>query len=215
MEKIVDKPKKLKSARLCTRCGEIMDVKAGRGDLCTICKDAVKLEAVPEPEDEGSQICWFDKIEVKKHHCKSRRALARKQHSTGKVPSMRQCLRCRTSSSTMPLVCDPDSDYIGEAVCRKCGCMFKRKSYNKVLCPTCTVDSEREASARSQAKKKGILCQTSMDVAAQTASSAPQLSQFPTMQSVPASMESTLQSSTKLSQQSTEESMRSSSSEPR
>lgn len=212
MEKTIGK---LKTARLCTKCGEIMDIKAGRGELCTICKKIAAMESIPEPEDEGSQLCWFDKIEVKKHHCKTRRALAKKQRSTGKVPSMRQCLRCGTSSSTMPLACDPDADYIGEAECRKCKCTFKRKAYNKVLCPTCTVDNEREASARSQAKKKGIPCQTSTDVAVPTVSSTNQPSQYLTMQSAHASTASTLQSSTKSSQPSIDESMRSSNSEPR
>lgn len=200
MEKTVDKSKKLKNARLCTRCGEIMDVEAGRGDLCTVCKKEVELESIPEPEDIGEQMCWYDHIEVKKHHCKSRKELARRHKEMGKSPQMPQCLVCGTNKKCMPYTCDPDADYIDSAECKRCHQMFKRKSHNKQLCPDCIKLNEKESSERSYKKKFGAKkkCQknTTTDAEVQTALSIPPVNISQTALSAPASMLSQMNSNT-------------------
>lgn len=181
--------RKLRTSRLCAKCGEIMDIKAGRGDLCTVCRKEAALEAIPEPEDIGEQMCWYDHIEVKKHHCKARRELARRQSDSGKKPQMQQCLVCGTHPKCRPYTCDPDADYLDSTTCSKCGIEFRRKSHNKKLCPECTKISEKESSERSYEKKFGVKkkCQknTNADAAAPTASSIHQSEVSQTTLSVP------------------------------
>jgi len=222
--KVVDVEPKIKSSiaesniskglsdfRLCTKCGEPMDIKNARIELCTVCRKALAMESAPEPEDIGEQMCWYDHVEVKKHHCKSRKELAKRQKDSGKKPQMLQCLVCGTNSKRMPYSCDPDADYLDSAECKRCHQEFRRKSHNKQLCPECTKISEKESSKRSYEKKFGRSkkCQNhSTGAAAQTACCSNQQNQYPTALSALVSKESSQDSSTESSSQSTSESTR-------
>lgn len=212
MAKIVNKPP---SVRLCVKCGEVVDVKNPRADMCSVCTQQVKLEAMPEPEDIGSHMCWHDHIEVKKHHCKSRREVAKRFHASGKKPQMPQCLVCGTQKKYMPYECDPDADYLDSAICKGCNVEFRRKSHNKQLCPKCTKANEKASSDKAYEKKFGVKkkCQknTNMGAGVQTASSIPQTEVSQITLSAPASAPCPTSSSTESSNPSTVESMSSSS----
>ena len=226
--KVVDVEPKIKSSiaesniskglsdfRLCTKCGEPMDIKNARIELCTVCRKALAMESAPEPEDIGEQMCWCDHVEVKKHHCKSRKELARRQSDSGKKPQMQQCLVCGTHPKCMPYTCDPDADYLDSTACSKCGVEFRRKSHNKKLCPECTKINEKESSKRSYEKKFGVKkkCQknTNADAAAPTVSSIPPSEVSQTISSAPVSTPCPTSSNIELSNQYTVESTSSSS----
>ncbi len=226
--KVVDVEPKIKSSiaesniskglsdfRLCTKCGEPMDIKNARIELCTVCRKALAMESAPEPEDIGEQMCWYDHVEVKKHHCKSRKELAQRQKDSGKKPQMPQCLVCGTNSKCMPYSCDPDADYLDSAECKRCHQEFRRKSHNKQLCPECTKISEKESAERSYEKKFGVKkkCQknTNMGAGAQTVSSILPIEVSQTTSSAPASVPCPMSSSTESSRPSIEESTSSSS----
>lgn len=197
--------------RLCMKCGEPMDLKNVRVELCTVCRKALAMESAPEPEDIGDQMCWHDHIEVKKHHCKSRKELAKRQKDSGKKPQMPQCLVCGTHSKFMPYTCDPDADYLDSAECRRCHKEFKRKSYNKELCPECTKINEKESSERSYEKKFGVKkkCRKNMNADAEvpTASSIPPSEVSQTTSNAPVSTPCPMSSSTESSSPSIAESM--------
>lgn len=124
-------------------------------DICAKCQEELSTMDVPEPVDLGDQICWYDNLEVKIHHCNSRRKVATEQHSQGKMPIMPQCALCTKKDKYMPLPATTVKGYASIEKCVDCGRKFKKSSLGgQKYCRKCANARQKKTATRAVKNKK-------------------------------------------------------------
>ena len=82
--------------RVCSRCGEMFEVKGGfkNQHLCPECREEQYWQKRPSPEKKGLCVCWFDGLDCEISECDQRRKIARERLAEGKPYIMPQCAAC-------------------------------------------------------------------------------------------------------------------------
>lgn len=137
---------KRKNTRFCDICGEMFYATSAR--YCPDCTSSMKIQDVPEPENKGNCVCWFDGLDYAIHECDIRRKLARERAADNKPYQMPQCGKC---TEDMPKIEAPTSDE--EKRCGWCHKKFEGRT-NQVYCSnTCQGKRRRHSLKLRKAKK--------------------------------------------------------------